>query len=296
MLRCVVKREYVLITPVYNEEELVGRVIESVIAQTITPKKWLIVDDDSTDRTGDIIKKYEREYDFIEYYPVQRTGIQNYYSRRTEVFLMGFEKLKQMEFDFLAALDADLSMEPTYYESILREFDQNPKLGIASGVYINYVNGHLQKIVRDHISTPGGLQMFNRTCYESIGGYKPLKYGGDDSLMDIRARMKGWQTRSFPQYTAIHWRPIGSRLVNNVLMAKFKQGFAEYCLGTHPIFMLAKSLRRIFIERPYFFGSIARLSGYFYSCLKRGEREIPDAVLNFVRKEQMRRLFNLGNY
>ena len=84
MLRYVVKREYVLITPVYNEEELVGQVIESVIAQTITPKKWLIVDDDSTDRTGSIIKKYEREYDFIEYYPVQRTGIQNYYSRSEE--------------------------------------------------------------------------------------------------------------------------------------------------------------------------------------------------------------------
>jgi poly-beta-1,6-N-acetyl-D-glucosamine synthase len=286
------KSKYILISPVHNEEEMLPLVMKSLILQTIRPVKWVIVDDASTDGTKDIIKKYEEQYDFIMYCQNQRSGTGSYYSRRTQAFLFGFEAVKHLEFDFVAVLDADLTIEPTYYESVLREFDRNPKLGISSGVYINKINDSLQKVIRANISTPGGLQMFRRECYEDIGGYKPLRYGGDDSLADITARMNGWQTQSFPQYAAIHHRPVGTRGGVHILKAKYRQGFAEYYLGTHPIFMIAKSFRRIFIEKPYFIGSIARLTGFICSYFSGGERDIPRETLRYVRKEQMGRLFS----
>jgi len=288
------KKEYFLITPVHNEERFIEQVIESVISQTVLPKKWLIVDDGSTDRSGEIIRGYAAEHDFIEYYPLQRPDIQTYYSRRVKVLLAGIEHVRDMSYDFLAILDADLTLEATYYESILREFERNPKLGIASGTYVNTVGGHLQKVLRDsdNISTPGGLQVFRRECYEAIGGHVPLKYGGSDALMGILARRNGWETTCFPKYEAIHYRPTGVWGGSSILKARFRQGMQEYDLGTHPVFMLAKSLRRTILEKPYLLGSIARLFGFLNLYFRRGERGIPDVAISYVRKEQIGRIFS----
>ena len=132
--------------------------------------------------------------------------------------------------------------------------------------------------------------MFRRECYEEIGGYIPMEYGGDDSLADIKARMLGWQTRSFPQYRAVHHRPMGTGTGISPLHGKFRQGLAEYHLGMHPVFVLAKSFRRSYRERPYFLASAARMLGYLYANLKRQKRQIPDEIISYYRREQMRRL------
>jgi len=287
-----VKTQYVLITPVHNEENLVATTIESVAVQTILPAKWVIADDGSTDKTGEIVKQYAARHDFIEYHYLERSSIKTYYARRIEVILAAIERIKHMEYSFLAVLDADISLPPTYYENILREFARDHKLGIASGVYTNYVNGQLQKVVRDddNISTPGGLQVFRRDCYESIGGHAPLLYGGSDALVGILARMNGWQTRAFREYETIHYRPVGVWGGSNILRARFRQGMQDYDLGTHPLFMIAKSFRRIFKEKPYFLCGTMRLLGFLYLSLRRGKRGISNEALMYVRNEQIKRI------
>jgi biofilm PGA synthesis N-glycosyltransferase PgaC len=285
------KKKYILITPVHNEEGLIGQVIESVIAQTILPQVWIIVDDASTDNTGEIVKSYESQCDFLMYYQLQRADIKSYYSHRTEVFLAGYEKIRHIEHDFVAALDADLSLPQAYYENILKEFDSNPKLGIASGVYVDNINGQHMKVVRSDISTSGGLQVFRRECYEQIGGYRPLKYGGDDSLAEYTARMIGWQTRSFPAYVAVHRRPVGTSGGASIIKARFSQGVTDYYLGSHVVFMLAKSIRRCFVEKPFVVGGLARICGFFCGCFSSSKREISDDIVGYIRKEQIGRLF-----
>jgi hypothetical protein len=210
--------------------------------------------------------------------------------------LLGYEKIKNEEHDFVATLDADLSLEPTYYECILAEFDRNPRLGIASGFYVNKIKGQLRKVVRDpdEISTPGGLQVFRRECYDDIGGYSVLHYGGSDTLAGIMARMDGWETKHFPQYQAIHYRAMGKGEGTHILVAKYRDGRAEYILGTHPLFALAKLFRRVFLEKPFLLASTARLAGFLSGYLVREKREVPDTVVNFVRKEQIKRLLSWG--
>lgn len=288
------KTDFVLITPIHNEDKYIRQVLESVIAQTIRPKKWVLVDDGSTDRTGEIIQEYAAEYDFIIYYPLKRPGIKTYYAQRIKAVMAGIEYLKHMEYDFLAVLDADLTLPPTYYENILREFDRNSKLGIASGIFTNYINGRPQKVLRDseNISTPGALQVFRRKCYESIGGHVPLLYGGSDALVGILARMKGWQTRAFPQYETIHYRHVGVWSGSNILRSRFRQGMQEYDLGSHPLFVVAKTIRRIFKEKPYFLCGVMRFLGFIYLCLRRKKRGISDDALAYVRKEQIGRIFS----
>ncbi len=291
------KKDYLLITPAHNEEENIERVIKSVVSQTIAPQKWLIVNDGSTDGTDEIIKQYEARHNFITSLRLERKDIETYYGHRTRIVLTGYEKIKNPEFDFLGVLDADISLEPTYYECILAEFDRNPKLGIASGIYVDKVKGQIRKVVKDpdEISTPGALQVFRRECYEAIGGYIPLKYGGDDSLAEIMARMGGWETKHFPKYQAVQHRTTGTSEGTHLLVAKYREGLAEYILGTHPLFALAKSFRRVFLEKPFLLASTARLSGFLSGYYLVGKnREVPDEVVSFVRREQMQRLRTWG--
>jgi len=285
-----VKKEYVLITPVHNEEQFIGQAIESVIAQTVLPKQWLIVDDGSTDSTGEIVKSYESRYDFIKYCRLQRSNVKSYYSHRTEVFLSGYERVRRVQHDFVASLDGDLTLPQDYYEGILKEFENNPKLGIASGVYVDDVRGRYTKVIRSDNSTAGGLQVLRRECYEQIGGYRPLRYGGDDSLAEYTARMKGWQTRSFPAYVAVHHRPVGTRGGVSIIRARFHQGMTDYYLGTAIVFMLAKSVRRCFVEKPLVLSGLARISGFLFSSIG-CKREISDDIVRYIRQEQMSRLF-----
>jgi len=285
------KTKYVLITPAHNEEGNIERVINSVIAQTILPQKWLIVDDGSTDGTGEIIARYEDQHDFITSLELKREDVGSYYNRRTRVVLTGYEKIKKLEFDFLAILDADISFGPTYYEDILKEFEANPKLGSAGGKYVYKFGNRIQKVLIDDSCVPGSVQMFRRECYEQTGGYIALKHGGDDTLIEIMARMHDWETRSFSEHQVIQHRRVGTA-ERSVLLAKFRQGFTEYGIATHPLFMLAKSLRRVFLERPYILGSTARMAGFLYAYLRCEERKLPDDVVHFVRKEQIGRLWS----
>jgi hypothetical protein len=102
--------------------------------------------------------------------------------------------------------------------------------------------------------------------------------------------LKGWETRSFPQYKAIHHRFTGTANGKHILMARFNQGFTEHSLATHPVFMLAKTLHRAFLEKPYILGSTARLLGFLTASLTNEKRVIPGEVAAFVRKEQIGRL------
>ena len=57
---------YVLITPAKNERMFIAGVIESVVAQTVLPLRWVIVDDGSSDRTADIVIEYAARHPWIE--------------------------------------------------------------------------------------------------------------------------------------------------------------------------------------------------------------------------------------
>ena len=62
-------KPYVIVTPARNEAQYIEKTIESVISQTLLPKRWVIVSDGSTDATDDIVKRYAAKCDFIEHTP-----------------------------------------------------------------------------------------------------------------------------------------------------------------------------------------------------------------------------------
>ena len=282
--------QYVIVTPAYNEARYIENTVASVIQQTIRPALWVIVDDDSTDGTSAIIDSYVRTWGFIRRVHRQRDPREAYFASNVSAIAEGVLQAKNLPYSYLAVLDADMILPPDYYEQVLRRFRADPDLGVASGIYENLVDGKLHKVLSDRHSTPKALQVFRRTCFEAIGGYLPLVHGGEDTCACVMARMYGWKAWSFPQLKAVHQRPTGVRNAGSLLRARFTQGLCEYDLSTHPLFMVAKSLRRCFLERPLILGGMLRLGGYLYGCLKREPRQVPSEVASYARREQVNRV------
>ena len=281
---------YVLITTARNEEAYIEKTIQSVIRETILPKKWVIVSDGSTDRTDEIVKRYEAKYDFIQFVRVYPDPNRNFGSK-IRAFNAGHDHLTNVRYDFIGNLDADVSFGPNYCQRILEEFEKNPKLGIGGGIILEPYRKGLRKQFTNLASVAGAVQMFRRQCYEDIGGYTPLEIGGVDALGEVMARMHGWEVRSFPNAEVFHHRATGTAK-GGILSARFRQGVMEYSHGYHPLFEIAKCVFRV-RERPYLFGSCFRLSGYTWAFLRRVQREVPEHVVKFLRREQMERLYNV---
>ena len=283
---------YVLITPAYNEGRFLAKTMEGVLAQTWRPSRWVIVDDGSTDDTWEIVRRYAGQCGFIEGCQRRRSTGETYYGSNVHAILQGYARVKDLDFEFLGVLDADMILCPHYYQEILRRFAANQELGIAAGTYVEEVDGSWREAFIDRRSTPKALQVFRRACYEQIGGYVPCPNGGEDTYTEIVARMHGWQTWSFPDLRAVHQKPVGTGDGGSILRAKFRQGLTDYCLATHPVFMVAKCVRRCLKERPYGGAGLARLAGFAYGYLGRERRQIFAEARRYVRKEQMRRLWS----
>jgi len=285
---------YVIITPAYNEMRYIGMTIESVIAQTVRPLLWVIVDDGSTDETAQIVQSYAQKHKWIRYVYRQKNRGQTYYASNVYAIQEGLQNITGARHGYLAILDADVSLPENYYEKILEHFRNDERLGIASGVYVNNMNGRIQKALNDRRSTPKALMVFRRRCYEDTGGFVPMKYGGEDTCACFMARMHGWKTWSFPDLTAIHNKPIGTGHSKKLLIIRFRQGIGEYFLATHPLFFLAKSVRRCIKEQPVFIGGLARITGFIYAHFTGKKRQIPKDLVKYIRREQLYRVIK-GN-
>jgi glycosyltransferase involved in cell wall biosynthesis len=287
---------YVIITPAYNEAAYIGKTIDSVLAQIIKPSLWVIVDDGSTDQTADIAKRYAAEHPWIQYAYRPKEAGQSYYGSNVYAIKAGYEQVKNINYDFLATLDADISLPNDYYKQILNRMQSDEKLGIASGVYIDRIGDNkFRKVLNDRRSTPKALMVFKKQCYEDIGGFVPMKYGGEDTCACFMARMYGWKTWSFPDIVAIHNKPVGMGHAKSLLKIRFRQGISEYFLATHPLFFLLKSLRRCVKETPVFIGGLVRIAGFIYAYFMGQKRQISDELTEYIRKEQFGRVFKLNS-
>lgn len=281
---------YVLVTAARNEEAYIERTIKSVLDQTVRPLKYVVVDDGSTDRTDEIGQRYAAEHDFIEYLHLS-SNTERDFACQVYGQHAGVECLKDLEYDFVGMLDADISFEPDYYERLLKEFQQNPRLGLAGGQLYDLNQGkwHQQK-VNLSLNVSGPVQMFRRQCFEDIGGYIPMAKGGQDAVAEVMTRQHGWEVATFPDLKVLHYRPTGTEGLS-VFSARFRDGSSDYLMGYHPLFETAKCLQRFF-EKPYLIGGMSRLSGYCWSWLRGEERTVSREYIKYLRREQIQRIWS----
>lgn len=280
---------YVLITPARNEADYIELTIQSMIEQTKPPLKWIIVSDGSTDGTDDIVKKYLQAHSWIELVRTPERK-ERHFAGKVMAFNAGYEKVKNLNYDIIGNLDADLSFEKDYFEFLLSRFAENSKLGVAGTPFMEDGKHYDFRFAStDHVS--GACQLFRKACFEQIGGYIPIKGGGIDWVAVTTARMQSWKTQTFIEKTCTHHRKIGTGN-SSKLMAAFNYGQKNYYLGGHPLWHLSRSIFQM-KNKPYIIGGILLLWGYLWASIKRMERPISPELMRFYRAEQRQRLKNI---
>jgi glycosyltransferase involved in cell wall biosynthesis len=281
---------YALVTPARNEEAFIESTIQSVIAQNVKPIRWVIVSDGSTDRTDEIVRKYSALHDWIVLLRMPERQ-ERHFGGKVLAFNAGLERVKDLNYDAIVCMDADISFEPDYFEFLLSKLKENSELGIVGTPFSE--DGKIYDFrfsSLDHVS--GACQVFRRECFEAIGGYVPSKGGGIDVMAVLSARMKGWNTRTFPEKRSTHHRPMGSANDSSRLSAQFRLGQRQYRLGFHPLWQTLRAVYQM-KGKPYVFGGVSLLMGYFHAMFTGMESPMSPELIRFQRRDQMRRLRRL---
>jgi poly-beta-1,6-N-acetyl-D-glucosamine synthase len=279
--------KYVIITPVRDEEAYIGKTIESVLNQTIRPAQWIIVNDGSSDRTGEIVDQYAILNPWIKVVHRENRGFRKSGGGVIEAFYAGHSRLTGSDWDFIIKMDGDLSFKMDYYERCFSHFEADSSLGIGSGMVCIYKDGVLQE---DSPCDPpfhvrGATKIYRRSCWEKIS---PLVQApGWDTIDEVKANMLGWSTRTFRDVSLVQLKATGQ--TDGSWRDLFKNGRANYITGYHPVFMLAKCVKRVF-HNPPFMGSLALWTGFLSGYLKKIKQVQDEGVILYLRNEQIRRI------
>jgi glycosyltransferase involved in cell wall biosynthesis len=280
--------KYVIITPARNESAFIEKTIESVAKQTVLPLKWVIVNDGSTDDTGNLVRKHLAQNPWIELveFPVRK---ERNFAAKVFAFNAGQEKVKELKYEIVANLDADVSFDSDHFEFLLNEFRKDPRLGVA-GTIFKEEGGYSSETDsfegQNHVS--GQCQVFRQKCFEEIGGYKPNKAGGIDWMAVTTARMIGWKTRSFREKCFFHHRSMGTAERGRIA-SSFSYGEKDYYLGNHPLWEMFRVGFRM-TRGILLFEGMALGAGYIWAFVTREHRPVSKELMKFHRKEQMQKL------
>jgi len=284
----MIENKYILVTAAKNEEKYIGNTLKSVTSQSILPLKWIIINDGSTDSTAEIIKEYIDKFPFIELINNESKEKRNFASQ-ANLLNLGFNSIKKSEFDFVSTLDADITFESDYYENIIKEFSNNPRLGIGGGSFFEFIDDEWKIIPTVKHSVRGAVQFFRKKCFVDIGEKLiPMKYGGFDTVAEVLARKNGWEVQTFQNYKVYHHRRQGTGGAG-IYKVRFRGGLVEYSVGYHPFYQLLKCINRL-REKPYIIGSLLRFSGFWWATLRNEHRQLDENFIKHHKQEQLKRI------
>lgn len=279
--------KYVLITPSRNEEKFIQKTLDSMVAQTLRPLRWVIVDDGSNDRTGEIAEDYARRHPWIEVVRRPRR-LDRSFAGKVQAFNAGYERVQGLDYEVIGNLDSDLSFEPDYLEFLMRKFAEDPALGVAGTPFIENGYDSARDSFEGENHVAGGCQLFRRQCWEAVGGYVPNRAGGIDWVAVTTARMKGWKTRSFAEKRFNHYRALGTAQ-RGVLASLFSYGEKDYYLGNSPVWEIFRVTYRM-LKSPLLIGGLSVLAGFGWATVRRTQRAVTPELMRFHRREQMKKL------
>ena len=260
--------------------------LDSVLAQSIPPSRWVIVDDGSTDSSPAILAAYAAHHPWMEVVRRENRGHRAVGPGVIDAFYAGYARIAPEDFDYLCKLDLDLRLPPEYFERLMRKMEADPAIASCSGKAYVYEGGLLVP-ERHGDDTSLGMTKFYRTDrFEAIGGFvREVMWDGIDCH---RCRMKGWQACSWdePELRFVHLRPEGSSQ-HNVYVGRVRHGFGQYFMGTGFVYMLASALARV-NQKPYLLGSLAMLWGWLRSALVRAPRYQDPDFRAFLRRYHWR--------
>lgn len=284
---------YFIVTPAKNEEKSLPSTIRSIEEQTVKPVVWVIVDDGSTDNTPKIIEDVKKKHDWIlsirlkegkrdlkiHYASVCKTGFGIAISYCNE---------NKIEYEYVALVEADMILKKAYFENLINEFEQDPKLGIASGSVWFCINGkETQLELREDLAF-GANRLWRKKCFEETGGY--MLTHAADSVSNVKAKLSGWKVKQFEEYKCIQTRMTSS--AEGLWKGWRIRGEGSYYFNTPPFFVILRAIRYLF-KKPYYVG-LSYFIGYFGSYIKRKEKTDDAEIQHYyrhTRPKEMRKIY-----
>lgn len=285
------KYNYIMATPCKNEENSLQRFAESIINQTVTPGLWVIVDDGSTDKSPEILSDLETKYSWIRIITNKGTkrDLGFHYARVVSKGLSSALEISSVEkipFEYIGLIDADMILENNFFEKIIDRFEKEPHLGIASGTAAYYDKEKLVTETGRENLPIGGLRVWRKKCFIETEGF-PISYS-PDSVSNVLAILRGWETKRFNDIVGIQTRRTSS--AEGLWKGYKTKGESDYYRDYHPLFIIVKFMKYS-LTRPSYIG-LAYLEGYINGIVRiRKKLDIPE-----VRKYYRKKHLEIGRY
>ena len=267
-----------IVIPVFNEEENLNDSIDSIVNQTLLPKKLLLVNDSSTDDSETILKKYTNKFSWIEYITIKSKQVHVPGEKVINAFNKGLEKL-DTNYEIICKFDSDIILPKNYLESIKNIFANNPKVGIAGGnLYVKKDNNWIYEKISSKNHVRGPIKSYRKKCFVEIQGLR-LSIGWD-TVDVLIAKFYGWKIKTDKTLLVKHLKPTGK---NYTYTSKFLQGEALYKMrfGIMLSFIsVVKTSINIGKLSIIFFA----IFGYTNALIKRKERIVTKEQGKFIRK------------
>jgi glycosyltransferase involved in cell wall biosynthesis len=278
-----------IVIPAHNEEDYIGKTLESLVTQTLLPNKVVVVNDNSSDRTQTIAEEYASKYPWITVLNSKSSDAHLPGSKIIHAFNKGLDSLDS-NYDIICKFDADLIFPENYLEQIVNHFNANEKLGMASGFcYINNdSNWVLENLTnKDHIR--GALKSYRKDCFDQIGQLKPSM--GWDTVDELLAQYYGWEILTVESLHVKHLKPTGQSYNK---ASKYLQGEAMYKMRYGFWITLISALKLAYKKASF---QLFRnyISGYFRAKSRKTEFLVSKKEGEFIRDLRWKGIRNKFN-
>ncbi|NER10473.1 Glycosyl transferase family 2 [Muriicola jejuensis] len=277
---------YYIVIPAHNEELYLADALESVVNQSLPPKKVVVVNDHSTDGTSGILEVFTKKYSFIQSIDKESSDEHLPGSKVVAAFNTGLGLLDE-EYDFLVKLDADTILPADYFERIASLFSASEKIGIAGGfAYERNKKGQWElnhPMDKDHVR--GAFKAYSKSCFKAIGGLREAM--GWDTVDELLARFHGFEVRTDNTLHVKHQRPIGDAYNAK---ARRSQGRAMYLMRYGLLISSIASLKMAWKNRKVRI-LVDNLSGYWEAKKRKQAYIVTPEEGKFIRNLRWQRIF-----
>lgn len=270
---------YYVIIPAHNEADYIRKTLDSLINQQLRPKKVIIVNDNSTDTTGEIISKYVLNDSMFKKIDLTSSTEHMPGSKVINAFNQGLVHLDD-SYDFIVKLDADVVLPKNYFEQIAHTFNNDQQIGIAGGFIYerNDVGKWILNHPMDKHHVRGALKAYSKHCFKAIGGLKCAM--GWDTVDELLAHYHGYRSHTNAELKVKHLRPTGTGYDPK---AKLLQGKAMYGMRYGFVITVIASLKMALKHKKlsYFINS---MKGYFEAKKSNGTFIVSEAEGVYIRE------------
>jgi glycosyltransferase involved in cell wall biosynthesis len=253
-----------------NEERFIRQTVEAVLSLDPSPDVYVVIDDNSTDKTAKIISEFPE----IKFFKLNNPRHETRGVNLAWALNSGIKKATELvpEWDFLLKVDADSVIPKDYFNKLLEKFNKSSRLGISSGTPYD------EMVWRGRASD--GAKVYRRECWNDIKHFTPGN--AFDTLALIQAKQYGWRVESFPEIKYTQLRTWRRGNINRWILS----GRSRYFLG-FPVWHTFLIALIYSTDRPWIIGGLSMFLAHLLTALGRLDKPYSRQYYEFARRYAM---------